>query len=360
MSRFRFVVFACVLLNYGIISAQDRHLPLRLHSMVSSRFPTTRCPGLSVAVSSRNKIIFSQAFGKADLEQNVPLTNRSAHRFASLSKPITATIIMELVQSGRMSLDGSIREYLPELPETYREVTIRHLLTHQSGARGYRNVEETAFSVVRYPSTREAIKAFTDDPLLFPPGTKTDYSSYGFALLGAAAESATGRKFQELSADFFARHRISFRLDDSLELLPGRVRGYLIDKNGKVWNARPYDLSIRYPSTGFVGSAEEYLRFVISVSSGQLLDHETVRVMWQPQKVSNGKPSVFGLGWGVGEVRGNRMVGHNGLLPGSATYVRFFPDAGVGVVVACNAEGARDLNKMLDGILELALPTKRS
>lgn len=255
----RYILLTCLLLSSGIASGQQSSLL----SLVTTRYPATRCPGLSVAVASRNKIIFSQAFGTADLEQNVPLTTRNAHRFASLSKPITATIVMELVQTARLSLDASIRQYLPELPETYRDVTIRHLLTHQSGARGYRNAEEVAFSVVRYPSTRAAIKAFADDPLQFTPGAKTEYSSYGFALLGAAAESVTGRTFQQLSADFFSRHKLQFRLDDSLELVPGRVRGYQIDKQGKVWNARPYDLSIRYPSAGFVGTAEDYLRLVI-------------------------------------------------------------------------------------------------
>jgi len=351
----RYILLATLLLNSGIAPAQQSNL----QSLVTTRYPTTRCPGLSVAVASRNRIIFSQAFGTADLEQNVPLTTRNAHRFASLSKPITATIIMELVQTGRLSLDTSIRQYLPELPETYRDVTIRHLLTHQSGARGYRNVEEVAFSVVHYPSTRVAIKAFVDDPLQFTPGTKTEYSSYGFALLGAAAEAATGRTFQQLSADFFSRHKIRFSLDDALELVPGRVRGYQIDKTGKVWNARPYDLSIRYPSAGFVGTAEDYLKFVMSVHSGQVLAPDTVREMWTPQKLGDGKPTPFGLGWGTGELRGNRMVGHNGLLPGSTAFLRYFPDTGTGLVLACNAEGATDLNKLLDGIFELTLSTKR-
>jgi CubicO group peptidase (beta-lactamase class C family) len=137
------------------------------------------------------------------------------------------------------------------------------------------------------------------------------------------------------------------------------VRGYRVDDKGKVWNARAYDLSIRYPSAGFVGSAEDYLRFVMLVSSGRVLAPGTVREMWTAQKLSDGSATPFGLGWGVGELRGNRMVGHNGLLPGSTSFVRFFPDAGTGVVLACNAEGARDLNKLLDSILEIVLPQKQ-
>ena len=363
-SVLRFILLFILCMNCGPVLAQERSddlsLSARLQSLISTRHQSTGCPGLSVAVASRNKIIFSQAFGFADLEQGVRLTTRNMHRVASLSKPVTGTIIMELVQQKRLSVDTSIRRYLPELPEAYQGVTIRHLLTHQSGARGYRNVEDVAFSVTHYKTTREAIKAFADDPLLFAPGSKTEYSSYGFALLGAAAEAVTGRTFQELSADFFLRHGIrGFSLDDPLVLVSNRVRGYRIDDKGKPWNARVYDISIRYPSGGFVASAEDYLRFVILVSSGQVVASDTVQVMWAAQKLSDGSAAPFGLGWGVGELRGVRMVGHNGLLPGSTTFVRFFPDAGAGVVLACNAEGARDLNKLLDSILDIALPAKK-
>ena len=363
-SVLRFILLFLLCMYCGPVLAQERSdnlsLPARLQSLISNRYQITGCPGLSVAVASQNKIIFSQAFGFADLEQGIRLTTRNVHRVASLSKPVTGTIIMELVQQGRLSLDTSIRHYLPELPEAYQGVTIRHLLTHQSGARGYRNVEDVAFSVTHYRTTREAIKAFVDDPLLFPPGTKTEYSSFGYALLGAVAEAVTGRTFQELSADFFSRHGISgFSLDDPLALVSNRVRGYLIDAKGKLWNARAYDMSIRYPSGGFVASAEDYLRFVILVSSGHVVASDTVREMWTAQKLSDGSATPFGLGWGVGELKGRRMVGHNGLLPGSTTFVRFFPDMGVGVVLACNAEGARDIDKLLDSILEEALAAKR-
>ncbi len=109
-----------------------------------------------------------------------------------------------------------------------------------------------AFNVIHYPNIREAVKAFADDPLLFAPGTKTEYSSYGFSLLGAAAEAVTARTFEELSADFFSRHRIMFNLDNPLMLVPHRVRGYRVDDGGEVWNARAYDLSIRYPSAGLL------------------------------------------------------------------------------------------------------------
>lgn len=365
-----------VLVISVVARAQTKSIPDRLEALIAARFESTKCPGLSVAVSSKNKVVFSKAVGMADIEQGVPLRTGSVHRLGSLSKPITGTIIMDLVEQGKLALDTSVRDYLPELPPTYQKVTLRHLLSHQSGVRGYNNPLDVAFSVVHYPSSREALKTFMTYPLMFEPGTKTEYASLSFTVLGAAAEAVTGRSFQQLSADFFSRHSISgLGLDDPLAIVPKRVRGYLVDPNSKitfisgevqsreylagttsgVTNARAYDISNRYPAGGFDASAEDLLRFVIAVATGKVLKPETVTQMWTPQTTSDGTKTVFGLGWGVSQRNGQPMVGMNGAEPSTTAFLRYFPSSGVGVTLVCNAEGARGLPELLDEILETTL-----
>lgn len=154
--------------------------------------------------------------------------------------------------------------------------------------------------------------------------------------------------------------------------MPKRVRGYLVDSNskiefndgrvvtrdylagtiGEITNARFYDISNRYAAGGFDSSAEDLLRLVVAVASGRVLKPETVTKMWTPQSTSDGAKSVFGLGWGVSRRKGNAMVGMNGLEPASQTFLRYFPDSGVGVALLCNAEGAQGLSELLDDILE--------
>jgi CubicO group peptidase (beta-lactamase class C family) len=232
-------VSAAFLLSGSAVAAkaQDRteQLSARLGALLDQRFMGTKCPGLSVVVASGNKIIFSKAIGAADVEQVVPLRPDSVHRLASLSKPITGTIIMDLVEQGRLALDAPVRTYLPELPQSYAKITPRHLLDHQSGVRGYRNAADVAFNVVHYPRSRAVLKTFVDLPLMFEPGTKVEYSSLSFTVLGAAAEAITGKSFQQLAADFFRRHGLSgFYIDDPLAIVPKRVRGYLVDANSKI------------------------------------------------------------------------------------------------------------------------------
>jgi CubicO group peptidase (beta-lactamase class C family) len=291
----------------------------RLNKLVSERFAATRCPGLSVVVAVKNEIVFSSAQGMADVEQGVALEKDSVHRLASLSKVITGTIIMDLVAQRKLELDTSVKQYLPELPEAYQSVTLRYLLDHQSDIRGYDNALDVAFSMVHFATSRDAMKTFIGFPLVFPPGTKTEYGSLSFTVAGAAAESATGRSFQEISRDFFVRHGISgFFLDDPLAIVPKRVRGYLVDSNSKiefndgrivereylsgtagaVTNARAYDISNRYPAGGFAASGEDLLRFVINVGAGKVLGQEALHEMWTAQPTADGTNGAFGIGWG--------------------------------------------------------------
>jgi CubicO group peptidase (beta-lactamase class C family) len=366
---------AVSLLTTSLARAQSNSVSSlqRLESQVNTQFKGTKCPGLSVAVASNNRIVFSKALGKADIEQDVPLTTASVHRLASLSKPITGTIIMDLVEQGKLALDVSVRQYLLELPESYQKVTLRQLLSHQSGVRGYADEADVVFSTTHYATSREALKTMMGYPLLFEPGTKVEYSSLSFTVLGAAAEAVTGRSFQQLSADFFSKHGISgFSLDDPLAIVPKRVRGYLVDRNSKiefndgrvmtreylkgtddeVTHARFYDISNRYPAGGFDASAEDVLRLVIAVASGKVLKPETVDKMWTAQNTSDGNKSVFGLGWGVSRWQDKaKMVGMNGLEPSTTTFLRYLPESGVGVALLCNAEGAQGLPELVNDIL---------
>jgi CubicO group peptidase (beta-lactamase class C family) len=303
-----------------------------------------------MAVARANRIVYSKAFGSADLEQNVPLRIDSVHRLASLSKLVTATIIMDLVQTNRLSLDTLVRTWLPELGPAYRKVTIRHLLTHQAGVRGYRDTEEV-FSSIHYTTSREALKAFAADPLLFEPGTRVEYSTSGFTLLGAVAEAVVGKPFQDLSRDFFRRYGIQgFDIDDARALVPRRVRGYFVDAEGRPHNPRFYDASNKYPAGGFTASAEDTLRFAIAVGTGHLLKPAILDLTWTAQTTALGEKTPFGLGWGVAERNGLKMVGFNGLQPMSETSLRYFPATGDGVALFCNAEGARGLTELLEAV----------
>jgi CubicO group peptidase (beta-lactamase class C family) len=140
-----------------------------------------------------------------------------------------------------------------------------------------------------------------------------------------------------------------------------RVKGYSVDKDGQVSNARAYDASNKYPAGGFTSSAEDYLRFAIAVGSGQVLRPMVLQQVWTAQQTLNGTRSNYGLGWGVSGLKGRKMVGFNGFQPSTTTSIRYFPAEGVGVVALCNAEvvgvkGDQDLSDLLNTMLNVVLP----
>lgn len=355
-----------LLLSLTAVNAQS------LEKIATERFPATKCPGLSLAVATKGQIVFSKAFGMADVEQGVVMKADSVHRLASLSKPITATILMGLVEDGKLSLDESVRTYLPELPAHYQPVKVRHLLTHQSGVKGYSDPADVAFSVRHYPTSRDSAKTFVDQPLAFEPGTKTEYASLSFTVAGAVAESITKKSFQQVAQDFFVKHAIAgFSLDDSLAIVPKRVRGYLVDpasaitfNDGRVMsrdylagsraditNARAADVSNRYPAAGFTASAEDLLRFTLALADGKVLKPQSIKQLWTAAKTSSGAQGPFGLGWGVSQWKGRQMVGMNGAGPGTTTFLRYFPESKSGLAMLCNAEGGQRLSQLLDELL---------
>ena len=138
----------------------------------------------------------------ADVENNVPAGAGTVYRLASISKPITATAVMQLVERGRVDLDAPVWKYVPAFPVKPWPVTVRQLLCHQSGVRHYRGDEIS--STRHYVDLTEPLKIFKDDPLLFEPGTRTSYTTYGYNLLGAVVEAASGMKFADyLEANIF-------------------------------------------------------------------------------------------------------------------------------------------------------------
>ena len=241
-----------------------------------------KIPGLTVAIAFRNTIVYTKAFGHADLEHRAPATPRTAFRTASTAKPLTATAVMLLVEQGRLDLDAPIQQYCPAFPEKPWPVTARLLLGHQAGIRHYQKPGEST-GKAHYFTLQDALGLFKNDPLLHEPGTKYFYSTYGFSVLGCAIEGASG-----LSFEAFMRARVftpagmaRTRFDRVYEIVPERSRGYQIltaealqqlpreiqafAKAGEIYNAEMHDTSMKVPGGGFVSTAEDLMRFVTAL-----------------------------------------------------------------------------------------------
>ena len=179
-----------------LTSSQTRAVDALITSYISEH----HVPGMSVAVVQQGHVVMAQGYGFADVENKVQATADTVFRIASLSKSITATAVMKLVQTGKIDLDAPIQKYCPAFPQKPWPITTRELLSHQSGIRDYRNDEET-INTRHYTSIHEALTQFAGDPLDFEPGTKMHYTSYGYIVLGCVMEGASGTTYDRYMHD---------------------------------------------------------------------------------------------------------------------------------------------------------------
>lgn len=310
-------------------------------------------PGAAFAVTRAGKPLVMQCSGKADLEWQRPVNRTTVFRLASLTKPMTALLIMLLVRDGVLDLDTSIRRYLPDYPAHADRVTLRHLLTHTSGIPDF--ARRPAFEAwSRLDHTDAELRArFADQPLHFEPGTRCSYSNSGYRLLDMIASTVTGTPFATLMTErVFAPAGMSdTRLLSDDEIVPGRARGYR--RAGDTFVNAPYLSATILGGAGGIGSTlADLLRFDQVVRAGTLIDSATLTV---PLTLASGRHEGYGFGWVLSTYRDHAVIHHNGGIGGFAsTYVRV-PDQDLGIVVLTNLEGFQ-CDDVARVVLDEALP----
>lgn len=314
----------------------------RIETAISSEMSRQSIPALSVAVATENELRWSAGYGMADLENFVPAKAFTVYRLASISKPITATALLQLVERGSVDLDAPVQQYLPGFPLKEWPVTPRLLLSHLGGIRHYKGAEDFG-STRHYASVTEALRVFQDDELKHEPGTKYLYSTYGYNVLGAIVESVSGVRFIEyLREHIFGPARMKrIRDDNHMAIIPNRARGYVKDSEDRLRNCGLADTSNKIPGGGLAGTAEDLVTFAIALNRGKLLRKETVRRMFARAATRDGQPLPYGQGVVVGEWQGRRRISHGGGQQGTSTLLQLYPESGVALGIMCNLEGAK-------------------
>ncbi len=334
----------CLAASPSAISQTPSQPALRLDGLITTYISQHHVPGLSVAVIDRGRVVLTGGYGLADVENNVPASADTVYRIASISKSITATAAMELVEAGKLDLDSPIQKYCPDLPKKPWPITTRELLSHQSGIRDYRNDEES-INTRHYASIKEALTQFANDPLEFEPGTKMQYTSYGYIVLGCVIEGASGTSYDHYmhQAVFGPAQMPATRLDDVFAIVPHRAHGYRVTAAGEWQNSIFVDVSNKPPGSGINSSARDMGNFVVALYSTHLVSKLTLTQMLTPEKTVDGKPTIYGLGFFVGgpidKYRGLQEAGHGGEQQGFSSVLYLLPERGFGVVILSNLEG---------------------
>ena len=300
----------------------------------------TLAPGAQIAVSRGDRTVWSRSFGCADLELDVPVGADTRLRIGSVSKPLTAAAIGVLVEEGRLDLDAPVQKYVPDFPKKAWPITTRQLAGHIAGIRHYEGDE----FVIRdhYGTVRAGLAIFEKDALIFEPGTKFSYSSYGWNLISAVIEGASGEPFLAfMQKRVFAPAGMAHTsADEVTPIIPGRARFYTRDeKTGAVLNADYVDNSYKWAGGGFLSTAEDLVAFARALLDGRLLRPETVALLWTSMKTADGKDTDYGIGWTVDrDAKGRRRVRHSGGAQGGTANLVIYPDERLAVALLVNSD----------------------
>lgn len=334
-------------------------LQKQLDQTVVAVMRAQQIPAIEVAVGQGDRLIYSQAFGTADLENSVPATTQTLFRSASIAKSISAVATMTLVDAGKINLDSPIQTYCNQFPPKRWPVTTRELLNHTSGIRHYRQDEPALTSTHHYKSMTDGFAIFSGDPLLFEPGTRFNYSTYGYTVVGCVIEGAAGSRFEDYVAEHVLKPATMTRtfVDDVFEIIPHRSRGYQ-KIEGQVKNADLLDSSYKIPGGGYLTTAEDLVRFSQALFDGKLLKASTLSEMWTASKQSLASQQSYGLGFDVRE--GGKYISHSGGQPGTSTYLFMIPQARLAVAVLANMDNApvEDLTETIVQDMQLPVPKK--
>ncbi|MCG3119962.1 MAG: D-aminopeptidase [bacterium] len=314
----------------------------------------------SALVAENGKVIFKKGFGLANMEWEIPNTPDTKFRLGSITKQFTAMLIMQLVEKGKLKLDGKITDYLPDYPKsTGDQVTLHHLLTHTSGIPGYTEFPNFFRDVSRDPYAPAAfVKTFADSALLFAPGAKFTYSNSGYFLLGVIIEKVTGKPYEQVLAEniLVPLGMKSTGYDHFNTIIKKRATGY--QKSAAGYDNAPYlDMSIPYAAGSLYSTVEDLYLWDQALYTNKLLSEPSKTILFKPYISAFG--SSYAYGWAVGKAPIGRtqdsvmVIEHGGGINGFNTLISRLPNEKHLIVLFSNAGGAPlgAMSQSLRGIL---------
>jgi CubicO group peptidase (beta-lactamase class C family) len=298
-----------------------------------------RIPGISIAVLRHGELVKAQGYGLANVEHGVPVTAATVFQSGSIGKQFTAMLAMLLIEEGKLALGDRLADYIDGAPEAWRDITVRHLLTHTSGLS---NAVYEQIDLRRDYTEDELSRAIAALPLDFPPGDRWSYSNSGYVMLGVLIGKVTGTFYGDLLRPkiFAPIGMTTARVISEADIVPNRAAGYRV-ADGELKNQDWVSPSLNTTADGALYlTALDMAEWETALAKNELLRPESLRLMWTPVMLNDGSTADYGFGWDVTEMRGHRVVQHGGRWQGFRTHIARYVDSGLTVVVLTNLSQA--------------------
>jgi CubicO group peptidase (beta-lactamase class C family) len=297
-------------------------------------------PGCAVGVSEGGRQTLARAYGMADLEHDIKNSPDTIFEAGSVSKQFTAAAVLLLARDGKLSLDDSIRKYMPEVPDYGAPLTIRHMLNHTSGLRDWGSVA----GIAGWPRTS---RAYTHAHVLdiisrqkalnFPPGTRYSYSNSGYNLAAMLVARISGMPFAQFTDERIFKPlkmtRTSWR-DDHRRIVKGRAMAYS-ESGGRYQTLMPFENV--HGNGGLLTTVGDLLTWNHNFVDHVVGDADFVREMERRGRFNDGREHGYALGLMINTPYGLREVAHSGSTAGYTAHLTRFPDQRLSVAVLCNS-----------------------
>ncbi|MGC1453068.1 MAG: serine hydrolase domain-containing protein [Candidatus Sulfotelmatobacter sp.] len=356
------VVGLTFLFAVSIANAQNPATTDAVTEYVKAERQRQHIPGLSLLVVKGGTIVLAEGFGLANVELQVLVKPETIFQSGSVGKQFTATAVMMLVEEGKIGLDDPLTKYFADAPASWKEVTVRELLSHTAGFGDY----PKGFNFRKDWTEDEELKLIESIPLAYPPGTSWKYSNFGYVTLGILIHRVTGEFYGD-----FLKQRIfqplgmqSARIISEADIVPNRSAGYRLVKaelKNQEWVAPRVNTTA---DGSLYFSILDLSKWDAALYTDKLLKRSSLDLMWTPAKLKSGQANGgrpnsghYGFGWFIDERAGHRCIHHDGSWQGFETAIDRYVDDQLTVVVLTNLADAEP-GKITRHVAEMYLADK--
>jgi len=348
--------------NRNSVNVEENLKYVEITDFIQLSVEALNIPGLTIAITQNNKVMYNRAFGVKSVETKDKLNTEHFFHFASVSKPIVATAIMQLVEQSKLSLDDKLTAHVPYFKiddEEYRDITIRQVLNHTSGLG---DVYDYEWDNPQYDigAAEKYVKSLSEEKLRFTPATDWAYSNLAFDIMGDVIAKVSGMPFETFIKENILRPLEMVNSSYIYPEIPENLRTSTHVWNGSVTVSEVYPYNrIHAPSSTLNSSVLEMSHWAIAnlnrglYKNRRILNEESYELLWTNSVNLEDKPEM-GLSWFLGEHKGTRTVSHGGGDTGYRSYFVMLPDNNTSVIIASNYQ-LTPVGKIVNGVLDILL-----
>ncbi|WP_192350000.1 serine hydrolase [Algoriphagus sp. Y33] len=329
-------------------------LDAKIDSLLETAF-SPEGPGAVFLVAKAGKPIYRKAFGKANLELNVPMAPGNVFEIGSMTKQFTAVSILMLVDQGKLRLNDEITNFIPDYPTRGKSITVHHLLTHTSGIKSFTSMKALRTIERGDLTPPELIDFFNNEPMDFDPGEEFKYNNSGYVILGHIIEILSGQSYAEFVKEhiFTKLEMNSSQYASHSQVIENRAYGY--HRKDKYVNKNYVSLSLPYASGSLMSTVDDMLKWNEAIKNNTLVKEATKNKAFENYTLKNGEKINYGYGWHITTLNDAVSFEHGGSIFGFKSMGVYLPEEDIYVVglsnCDCNSptELARDIAELAMG-----------